>query len=106
MGSGGGVMYSAAREGGALGGGGKQFSPGMSAAETMVNCDQSMAGSNAMDAMRPRAMVERTVAPYHMPGRVMSSTYCARPVTFARPSLRMGEEPTMGPRSGMGIRRF
>ena len=82
------------------------FSPGMSAAVTMVNWDQSMAGSKVMEVMRPRAMVERTVAPYHMPGSVMSSTYWARPVTLARPSLRMGDVPTMGPGSGIGVRRF
>src|ERR1035441_1216858 len=82
------------------------FLPGMSAAVTMVNWDQSMAGEKAMEVMRPRAMVERTVAPCHMPGRLMSSTYRARPVTLARPSLRMGDAPTMGPRSGIGVRRF
>ena len=60
--------------------------------------------SKVMEAMRPRAMVERTVAPYHMPGRVMSSTYWARPVTLARPSLRMGDVPRMGPGSGIGVR--
>src|SRR4051812_34077197 len=87
-----------------------KFSPGMSSAVTMVKRDQSMAGSKRMDLMRPRGMVERTVAPYHMPGRVMSSTYWARPVTLARPSLRggevprSGEEPKVGGRSGMRVR--
>ncbi len=45
--------------------------------------------------MRPRGMELRTVAPNHMPGRVMSSTYWARPRTLAVPSLRMGELPTI-----------
>src|SRR5580698_7097994 len=71
------------------------FSPGMSAAETMVYSCQGMAGSSLMEEMRPRGMVLRTVAPYHMPGRVMSSTYWARPRTLAAPSLRMGELPTI-----------
>ena len=66
------------------------FSPGMSAAVTMVNSCQGMAGSKSMERMRPRAMVLRTVAPNHMPGRVMSSTYWALPRTLAGPSLRMG----------------
>ena len=52
-------------------------------------------GAKVMEGMRPRAMVERTVAPCHMPGRVMSSTYWARPRTLAGPSLRMGELPTV-----------
>ena len=33
------------------------FSPGMSAAETMVNSCQGMAGSNFMEVMRPRGML-------------------------------------------------
>src|ERR1017187_2754497 len=106
MGSAGGLMCSAARQGWSLVRWTMQFSPGMSAAVTMVNWDQSTAGEKVMEVMRPRAMVERTVAPYHMPGRVMSSTYWARPVTLARPSLRMGEVPTMGPGSGIGVMRF
>ena len=73
-----------------------KFSPGISFAVTMVNFDQSIAGANRMDRMRPRGMEERTVAPYHIPGRVISSTYSARPVTLARPSLRMGEVPMSG----------
>ena len=99
------VDGSAARQGWSLARWTMVFSPGMSAAVTMVNWDQSMRGRKVMEVMRPRAMVERTVAPYHMPGRVMSSTYWARPVTLARPSLRMGDVPTMGPGSGIGVRR-
>lgn len=71
------------------------FSPGMSEARTMAYSDQLMVGENAMERMRPRAMVERTVAPCHMSGRVMSSMYCAAPSTLARPSLRGGEVPRM-----------
>src|ERR1700744_3780419 len=67
------------------------FSPGMSAAVTMVNSFQEMVGSKVIEVMRPRGMVLRTVAPYHMPGRVMSSTYWAQPRTFALPSLRGGD---------------
>src|ERR1035441_8144234 len=93
------LMASAARQGWSLARWTMVFSPGISAAVTMVNWDQSTERSKVMEAMRPRAMVERTVAPYHMPGRVMSSTYRARPVTLARPSLRMGDAPTMGPGS-------
>src|SRR5580704_15993255 len=103
MGSAGWLMNSAARQGWSLVRWMMVFSPGMSAAVTMVNWDQSIAGSKVMEVMRPRAMVERTVAPYHMPGRVMSSTYWARPVTLARPSLRMGDVPMMGPTSGMAV---
>jgi len=40
-------------------------------------------------------MVLRTVAPNHMWGREMSSMYWARPSTFARPSFRGGEWPTI-----------
>src|SRR6201747_2822915 len=64
-----------------------QFSPGMSAAGTMGYSFQGVAGA--------RGMVLRTVAPNHMPGRLMSSTYWARPRTLSRPSLRMGELPTI-----------
>src|ERR1700678_3389230 len=96
MGSAGWLMCSAVRQGWSLVRWTMVFSPGMSVAVTMVNSDQSMVGSNVMEVMGPRAMVERTVAPYHMPGRVMSSTYWARPRTLARPSLRMGDVPTMG----------
>src|SRR5580658_9629916 len=106
MGSAGWLMYSAARQGWSLVRWTMVFSPGMSAAVTMVNWDQSIAGSNVIEVMRPRAIVERTVAPYHMPGRVMSSTYLALPVTLARPSLRMGDVPMMGPTSGIAVRRF
>lgn len=83
-----------------------QFSPGISAAVTMMNWDQSMEGSNVIEVIRPRAMVERTVAPNHMSGSVMSSTYWARPVTLARPSLRIGDVPTMGLGSVITVRRF
>src|SRR5215469_11030731 len=71
------------------------FSPGMSAAETMVNSCQAMEGSKVMEVMRPRGMVLRTVAPNHMSGRLMSSTYWVRPRTLAAPSLRGGEWPTI-----------
>ncbi len=59
------------------------FSPGMSAAVTMVNSCQGMEGSKAMEEMRPQGMVLRTVAPNHILGRLISSTYCARPRTLA-----------------------
>src|SRR5688572_5980232 len=42
----------------------------------------------------PHGIVERTVAPYHMPGNVRSSMYFAAPVTFASPSLRRTFVPT------------
>src|SRR5687768_6875867 len=42
----------------------------------------------------PHGIVERTVAPYHMPGNVRSSMYFAAPVTFASPSLRRTLVPT------------
>src|ERR1700733_16039549 len=71
------------------------FSPGMSAAETMVYSCQGMAGWKEMEVMRPRGMELRTVAPNHMLGRVMSSMYRARPRTLSLPSLRMGELPTI-----------
>src|SRR5580704_10651267 len=71
------------------------FSPGMSAAETMEYSCQGMAGSKEMEVMRPRGMELRTVAPNHMLGRVMSSTYRARPRTLSLPSLRIGELPTI-----------
>src|ERR1700754_1879064 len=71
------------------------FSPGMSAAETMVNSCQGTDGSKVMDEIRPRGIVLRTVAPNHMPGSVMSSTYWARPMTLATPSLRGGDVPTI-----------
>src|SRR5271168_4216047 len=78
------------------------FSPGMSAAVTMVNSCQGMEGSKAMEEMRPRGMVLRTVAPNHMLGREISSIYWARPKTLAAPSLRGGEWPTIWGDSAMG----
>src|SRR5947209_18641930 len=47
-----------------------------------------------MPRMRPRATALRTVAPYNMPGKCMSSTYFALPVIFSRPSLRRTGVPT------------
>src|SRR5258705_7118737 len=79
------------------------FSPGMSAAETMVNSCQGMDGSKLIEVMRPRGIVLRTVAPNHMPGRVMSSTYWARPRTLAAPSLRGGDWPTIWGVLAMGL---
>src|ERR1039458_6754630 len=106
IGSAGWLMNSAAKQGWSSVRWTMVFLPGMSAAVTMVNWDQSMAGEKVMEVMRPRAMVERTVAPYHMPGRVMSSTYWARPVTLARPSLRIGDVPIMRVGSGIVAERF
>jgi hypothetical protein len=81
------------------------FSPGMSEAWTMAYCDQSISGENVIERMRPRAMVERTVAPCHMPGSEMSSMYCAAPSTLARPSLRRGDAPRMEGIGGMSALR-
>src|SRR5260370_6987868 len=103
MGSLGWLRWVDAREGWALVRWTMAFSPGMSAAETMVNSCQGMEGSKLIDVMRPRGMVLRTVAPNHMPGRVMSSTYWARPRTLAAPSLRRGDCPTICGWVAMGI---
>src|SRR5687768_7970492 len=67
----------------------------MSLAVTMVNSSQGMSPSKAMFLMRPRGAVLRTVVPNSIPGNVRSSTYCAWPVTFRRPSLRGVDLPTM-----------
>jgi len=51
-----------------------QFLPGMSAAVTIVNSFQFMLEANVMVFILPRGMRLRTVAPWSMLGRVMSST--------------------------------
>jgi hypothetical protein len=57
----------------AMNGGNERGFVWMCEARTMANCDQSMTGSKVMLRMVPRAMLERTVAPCHMPGSTMSS---------------------------------
>src|SRR5262245_17201218 len=47
-----------------------------------------------MRAMRAWAYGLRTSAAYTTPGMLMSSRYCARPVTFASPSARGADWPT------------
>src|SRR5438105_4889331 len=101
IGSAGWLMYPVARQGWSVVRWTMQFWPGISAAVRITNSDQSIAGSNVMDLIRPRAIVDRTVAPYHIPGSEISSTYWARPVTLARPSLRIGEVPRIGTGSGI-----
>src|SRR6266567_4320974 len=49
------------------------FSPGMSSAVTTTTPDQSKAGSNVMDWIVPRGIVDRTVLPYQAPAMAMSS---------------------------------
>src|SRR5687768_15212140 len=44
--------------------------------------------------MVPHGIVERMVAPYHIPGNFRSSMYFAAPVTLASPSLRRTFVPT------------
>ena len=49
-----------------------------------------------MRLIRPRGAALRTVAPKSIPGKVRSSTYCARPVTLDRPSRRGIDSPMEG----------
>src|SRR5262245_46966379 len=73
-----------------------RLTPGTSAAVTIVKPSQEMADPKSMLLMRPRGAGLRTVAPKSIPGRTKSSTYFARPVTFARPSRRGTERPMNG----------
>jgi len=61
---------------------------GISLAVTTTNSCQAIPGPNLMFVILPRGNWLRTVAPYSMPGSVISSTYCACPVTCSYPSLR------------------
>src|SRR6266404_5619749 len=72
-----------------------QFFPGMSLAVAMMYSFQSISGLKEMPLILPRATLLRTVAPYSIPGKRMSSTYRAAPVTLSRPSLRGTEAPTI-----------
>src|SRR5256885_887032 len=73
-----------------------QFFPGMSFADTITNSSQAIPGPNVIRLILPRGISLRTVAPYNMFGRTISSTYCAWPVTLSRPSFRGTDTPTMG----------
>src|SRR5262245_31604141 len=70
------------------------FSPGISEASTRMICDQSKDGSYLMLRIFPCGIVLRTVAPWSIFGKEMSSIYLALPVTFSTPSMRGGELPT------------
>src|SRR5215831_15097421 len=74
-----------------------QFFPGISLADTTTYSFQATPGPNLICWILPRAIVLRTVAPYNIPGKTMSSTYCARPVALSRPSFRGTDTPTIGP---------
>src|SRR5439155_1258101 len=65
-----------------------QFFPGMSFADTTTNSSQAIPGPNVICLILPRGISLRTVAPYNMFGRTISSTYCAWPVTLSRPSAQ------------------
>src|SRR5262249_415581 len=73
-----------------------QFVPGMSLAVTIMNSPHGMPLPKSMPRIRPRAIGERTVALSSIPGKLRSSTYCARPVTLSNPSLRRIGWPTIG----------
>src|SRR5579872_837985 len=72
-----------------------RFFPAISFADTITNSSQAMPGPKLIFLIRPRGIRLRTVAPKSMLGKTISSTYCERPVTLSRPSLRGTDVPTM-----------
>ena len=58
------------------------FTPGIAAAAVV-----------SMERMRAWAWGERTIAPSNMPGSRRSAPNLARPVTFSKPSGRIGRVP-------------
>ena len=72
-----------------------QFLPGMSFADTTTNSFQAIPGPKVICLILPRGIPLRTVAPYNILGRTISSTYRAWPVTLSRPSFRGTDTPTI-----------